>query len=152
MKWYVKRGFEDDLIEALNSYDSACILGLAGMGKTTVVRYVYVELKRAGKKVVYLTSDEEGKTIEFNVGVDDREDIRCISLRDVWRDKSKDEVIALAHAVVKAIEGTFVGRLTKKVKEALEWLAEKLSCKKLEKLEHIENIKFKVMLSVFNII
>ncbi|WP_048197447.1 hypothetical protein [Methanocaldococcus sp. FS406-22] len=135
MKWYVKRGFEDDLINALNNYGSACILGLAGMGKTTTARYIYTKLRREGVKVVYLTSDEESKTIKFKVTRDEEEEIRCISLKHVWSGKG-DEAEVLAYAIAKAIEGTYLGKIGR--------LLEKFTGKKLEKLEHIENIKLKI--------
>ena len=135
MKWYVKRGFEDDLINALNNYGSACILGLAGMGKTTTARYIYTKLRKEGVKVVYLTSDEESKTIKFKVTKDEEEEIRCISLKRIWSGK-EDEAKVLAYAIVRVIEGTYLGKIGR--------LLEKFTGKKLEKLEHIENIKLKI--------
>lgn len=108
MQYYVKRGFEDDLIKTLENYGSTCILGLAGMGKTITARFVYVKLKEKNVKAIYLTSDES-KSVKFN-----DVEIKCISLRHVWRDKSKDEVIALAHTIAKAIEGSFIGKISEK--------------------------------------
>ncbi len=143
MRYYVKRGFEDDLIENLDKYRSCGILGLAGMGKTTTARYIYVKLKRKGVNVVYLTSDNESKTIEFNLSKDDKEVVRCISLRQVWS-KTGDEVTALAHAVVRAIKGSTVSGLSEKARRALEWIVEKFSGKKIEKIEHLERIKLRV--------
>ena len=135
MKWYVKRGFEDDLINALNNYGSACILGLAGMGKTTTARYIYTKLRKEGVKVVYLTSDEISKTIKFKITKDEEEEIRCISLKRIWSGK-EDEAKVLAYAIVRVIEGTYLGKIGR--------LLEKFTGKKLEKLEHIENIKLKI--------
>ena len=133
MQYYVERGFEDNIIKKLENH-SVGILGLAGMGKTTTARFIYVKLKRMGFNVVYLTSDES-KTIEFNVSKGNREVIRCVSLRQVWKDKNKDEITALTHAVVKAIEGS-AGKL-KKARGALEWIVEKFSGKKVERIEHL---------------
>ena len=148
MLYYVERGFEDDIIKNLESYRSVGILGLAGMGKTTTARFIYVKLKRKGVNVVYLTSDDESKTIEFNVSKDDKEVVRCVSLRQVWREKERDEVIALTHAVVKAIEGSITGRLRKRARGALEWIVKKFSGKEIEKIEHLEHINLKVSIGM----
>jgi len=143
MEWYVERGFEDNLIKALDTYGSACILGLAGMGKTTTARYIYTKLRREGVKVVYLTSDEVLKTIKFKVAKDEEEEIRCISLKRVWSGRENEAEI-LAYAIVGAIEGTYLERIRKKACNVINWLSEKLTGKKFEKLEHLENIKSKI--------
>ncbi len=124
-------------MNALDTYGSACLLGLAGMGKTTLARYVYTMLKERGDRVVYVTSDES-KTIEFNVAKDRKVEIRCVNLRDVWRrDKEEDEIVALANAIVRAIEGTFFDRLKGKAKKALAKLAEKIGVK-VEELDRVK--------------
>jgi len=138
MEQYVERDFEDNLIDSLNTYGSVCILGLAGMGKTTTARYIYTKLRKEGVKVVYLTSDEVSKTIKFNVTRDEEEEIRCISLKHIWSGKG-DEAEVLAYAIVRAIEGTYSGRIGKKVDDALNWLSKKFTDKKLEKLEHLKS-------------
>ncbi|RLI85326.1 MAG: hypothetical protein DRP01_06420 [Archaeoglobales archaeon] len=147
MLHYVEREFEDNLIKNLERYRSVGILGLAGVGKTTTARFIYVKLKRKGVNVVYLTSDES-KTVEFNISKDDREVVRCVSLRQVWKEKEKDEVIALTHAVVKAIEGSIAGRLRKRARGALGWIVKKFSGKEIEKIEHLEHINLKVSIGM----
>ncbi|CAB3289074.1 AAA ATPase [Methanocaldococcus lauensis] len=135
MRRYVVRGFEDRVINVLKS-DNACIFGLAGMGKTTTARYIYVKLKREGKKVIYLTREEID--IEFRDENGKKEEIRSISLREVWRgDRKDDEVEILAYAVVIALNGTLLHRLGKKGWGSLKWIVEKFGSKKLEKLEDL---------------
>lgn len=140
MNRYVKRGFEDKLIDVLKS-GNACILGLTGMGKTTTARYIYVRLKREVGRVVYLT--HEDVKVEFRDEEGNKEEIYGISLRNVWKEKKEDEVEVLAHAVVVALNGTLIRRLSEKGEKALGWIIQKFGSRRLEKAENL-HIKIRI--------
>ncbi len=139
MQRYVLRGFENELIEELESNGVACIVGIPGIGKTTTSKFIAVKMNEEGFIPILLTSSNFVEIESYGRDVFDKD------MLDVFRDENGrehelykipiqpfsgiDENLAkkMALAIVKVVN-TCVdeSKLSEKPKEFLKGVCKKL--------------------------
>ena len=69
---YVVRSFEKNIIDALERWGVAVLLGIPGVGKSTIARYIAIKMREQGYIPIILSSIEPV----------DKEPFRTITFRD----------------------------------------------------------------------
>ena len=125
MGWYVNRGLESDIINSLNNYGVACLIGFPGVGKTTTARYVGVKLSEEKNIVtVCLSLDrgegviEERKIIEFPDERGRKHKIRLLPILSGFEEV--DYAKALAYLLVKIVNGSFFEKVSEPLQRSFE--------------------------------
>ena len=125
MGWYVNRGLESDIINSLNNYGVACLIGFPGVGKTTTARYVGVKLSEEKNIVTVCLSLDRGegvigerKIIEFPDERGRKHKIRLLPILSGFEEV--DYAKALAYLLVKIVNGSFFEKVSEPLQRSFE--------------------------------
>ncbi len=120
MQRYIRRGYEEDMLDLLRKEGLICLLGLPGVGKSTTARYLGINLQQ--HHVVCLGS--EYKKIEFRDEKGNEHVIKVLPLFNALNEEKGAEKL-LAHALVKVVNGSFF-EIPEKLKSCFDGLKSKI--------------------------